>query len=178
VFEDDCRRLNEAKQINLKELAKHDQAEAQAIRYQIQDAEQEVMERHEVLLSAARRIQNTALQRQTQKLESRMNHEQEKLNKQLPDLDKESLRNYLSKKGFSEQEMTGASDHRLIVMAEKARRYDEEQGKPGVRRKSLKTKTPNEPASVKKARQRFASSPSVGNAQALISAKKAAGYYD
>lgn len=48
-----------------------------------------------------------------------------------------ALREYLSVSGFTNEEIAGATDHRLIVMARKARLYDESQRKTGVAQKKV-----------------------------------------
>ena len=48
-----------------------------------------------------------------------------------------ALRKYLTASGFSADEVDQAYDHRLIVMARKARLYDEGQGKQDVAKKRV-----------------------------------------
>lgn len=50
------------------------------------------------------------------------------------------LRTYLLRQGFSEQDVLGASDHRLILLAHKARLYDDGQKKVETAKKKVRKK--------------------------------------
>lgn len=91
------------------------------------------------------------------------------------------LRSYLQGQGFSEQEVANAADHRLILMAEKARLWDESQaaaaplkkrvvkvakaGKPGARQ----SKAEQQHDATRELRTRLRKSGHVDDAAALIS---------
>jgi hypothetical protein len=87
---------------------------------------------------------------------------------------------YLANAGFSEPERSSVTDHRVIVIADKARKYDELMAKqaqatgrvknvpPRVERPGTSTQTrPNE-AQAKRARDRFAKDPSINTLADLL----------
>lgn len=78
-------------------------------------------------------------------IEKRLLAEQEALLEKHPDWrdearaqeDKAKLRRYLIVQGFTEQDVDAASDHRLVLMAHKARLYDEGQTKVAAAKKKV-----------------------------------------
>lgn len=97
---------------------------------------------------------------------------------------KAKLVEYLTSQGFTNDDVLGASDHRLIVMAEKARLYDEtisrvDAGKRKVEKvpKVMKPGAPKSPDQVNKervsnARIKLRQSGSIDDAVALLRAKR------
>lgn len=97
---------------------------------------------------------------------------------------KARLSDYLLKAGFSQEDINSAADHRLLVIAEKARLHDEARGKLDVSKKRLrkvpkviKPGTPKPQSQVNTeqinaARSRLAASGSMQDAVAVLRAKR------
>ncbi len=91
---------------------------------------------------------------------------------------------YLRNEGFEDQDIMGATDHRLVVMARKAMLFDERQGKASVAKKKvakvpkvLKPGTPKPQDQINqekrdKARERLRNSGSLDDAMALLQASR------
>lgn len=99
------------------------------------------------------------------------------------DAEKGKLANYLVHEGFSEQDVMGVSDHRLILLARKAMLYDQGQGKRKTAEKKVakapktlksgatKPKEKIEREKVTKLQGRLRKSGSIEDAYALLKAK-------
>ena len=97
---------------------------------------------------------------------------------------KAELANYLLKQGFSQQDLDGAADHRLIVVAAKARLWDESQSKVALTQKRLKNVprvlkpgAKKEPAvinmeKVRKAQTKLKSTGHIDDALAVLRARR------
>jgi len=94
------------------------------------------------------------------------------------------LRGYLSERGFTEDEISSVADHRLVVLANKARAYDQQQGQVDVAKKRVvkigkRTVRPGSPRGKRGAiedqtvrlRQNLKKSGRVEDAAALIGAR-------
>jgi hypothetical protein len=108
-------------------LAKGDRDKAIALRVEMSEAKAELARRGQALGQIAQAAQSKASQKTTDQVTRYLNAEKAKLAKVLPDLDGKAVARYLMGKRFSREEIGSISDHRLIEMAEKARRYDEMQ---------------------------------------------------
>lgn len=108
-------------------LAKGDRDKAIAIRVEMSEAKSELAQRGQALGQIAQAAQSKASQKTTDQVTRYLNAEKAKLAKVLPDLDGKVVARYLMGKRFSREEIGSISDHRVIEMAEKARRYDEMQ---------------------------------------------------
>jgi hypothetical protein len=116
-----------------------------AKRFEFQDQLQKLQQtKHE----AAQRLQQFRSQQtaeQEQKLRERLKEEHERLTSTFPKLDRGALTKYLTEGiGFTPQEVGQVYDHRLVVMAEKARLYDEQQRQSEAAVKQVK-KAPKAP---------------------------------
>ncbi len=113
---------------------------------------QEIAERREEIEKMKREAyqsyQQASQQQEQEAQQKRMEQlqvEQEALLQKLPDwkdpekaqAEKTKLVGYLTTQGFDENDVMGASDHRLIVLARKAMLYDESQGKSDAARKKV-----------------------------------------
>jgi len=99
---------------------------------------------------------------------------------------KAKLTDFLLNQGFTQEDINTAADHRLLVIAEKARLYDEAKGKVDVTKKRLrkvpkmiKPGTPKAPSQVNQEQvaqqqRRLRSSGSIDDAVALLRAKRKA----
>lgn len=97
--------------------------------------------------------------------------------------EKTELGEYLIKQGLSQDEVANAYDHRLVVMARKAMRYDAAQGaEPQLKKltkipKTLKTGTPKSASETQKIKQqdlsnRLKTSGSIDDAVALLRSRR------
>lgn len=175
-FQQDLEALNQFKQkTDLNELAKRDKAEATAVRMQIAAAEKELAERYEVLSQNAEHFNGKLTKQQQETVQKHLEAEKEKLSKALPNVDRPALRKYLVGSGFSESEVAQAYDHRLVVLAEKARRYDEmstgNKRVPKMRARP-KPKQDNRPPQVAKAWDRFNQTGRLDDAVAILTAER------
>lgn len=112
-------------QIDLNALAATDKAKAAAVRVQLAEAERELRRRQDDIAAAVGDLRQKVQDHHLGVAKRRLGGEAAKLAKALPDLDKAALVPYLKQSGFSEADIKQAADHRLVVLAEKARRYDE-----------------------------------------------------
>jgi hypothetical protein len=125
AYNADFRRFIEIKQsLDINAIAATDKARAAMLRQQMTEAEKELKQRHDALSKTGQALVGKAQSRQQSKAQKQLAAERQKLDKALPDLDRDALRAYLAREGFSSAEVDAAYDHRLLVVAEKARRYD------------------------------------------------------
>lgn len=135
-FQTDLQKFAQAKQIDLNALEKQDRGRAAALRAHLREAEKELRERYDVIARAAGSLNQRIA-------EKHLETEWHQLIEQVPDLDNAKLTPYLQTM-FTDSEIAAAADHRLLVLAEKARRYDEAQAKPAPKGVIL-TKVKREP---------------------------------
>lgn len=127
-FEHDMALFRKIKAAGVDELAKGDKAKAAALRHQIAEAERELTERQQAIAGAAQQAQGRVGEITTKQAQKLLKAEQEKLTKALPDIDMKQAVQYLSGLGFTKQQLATVTDHRLVILAEKARRYDMQGG--------------------------------------------------
>lgn len=141
-------RLNdEAAAVNWKDLRDKDPAEYAAKKQEIAERRADIEEMKRKAVQTWQKSKETQAQETIENLKQRIVAEQAALLEvpvfsewRDPDkakAGKAKLAEYLPTQGFSRDEIMGASDHRLLVLAEKARRYDEGQTKTDVARKKL-----------------------------------------
>lgn len=178
--------------VNWDELRTSDPAEWAAKKSELQQAEQQL---GQVKNHVARQIQQYKQEMSAQQENAQrelLAKEREALLKAWPEMgsdkreaEEASLVKELKSRGFSEQEINGASDHRLLLMARDAMRYRQSVEKADVAKKRVvkigkKVVKPGTSASKEQANQdRFASlraqarkTGSTSDAAALIAAKR------
>lgn len=123
----------DTKNINWQQLREDDPAEYSAKKAEIAERREQV---EQAKREAAQEYQQSVqqFQEQSQKqIQETLQKEHESLLEKLPEwkdekkaaAGKEQLAKYLKDQGFGKEEIASAADHRLIVMAHKARLYDE-----------------------------------------------------
>lgn len=128
----------------------------------------------------------------SQQIQERLQEEQSKLIEKLPEwkdeekaqTDKTQLADYLISQGFTKQDIANAYDHRLIVLAHKARLYDQGKAKVETAKKKVakvpKVLKPGAPKSdqqinqdkVQQAKSKLQKSGSIDDAYAVLMASK------
>lgn len=177
-LQQDLALYEQAKQIDLNALEKQDRSRAVALRNQIREAERELTERKDKLQAVAQKLVGKVQERQHEQFQRALAKQQAKLEKQLPDLDAKALRKYLVGVGFTNKDVDQAYDARLVVLAEKARRYDE---MTSGKRKTVPLKGRSKPRKATRpqnaleiAQERFKRQPNVRNAADLLTARRRA----
>jgi hypothetical protein len=127
-------------QIDLNAIEKQDKAQAAAVRTQLKAAEQELRERQDALNAVGQELGQKVQKQQIARLEQVFAREKAKLEEAMPGLNPKALRTYLEGVGFTDTDIAQAADHRLVVLAEKARRYDELMAGKGKTMKTIPTR--------------------------------------
>lgn len=133
AFQRDLAVYNEVRAMDLGAIERTDRPRAVAIRAQLAEAEKELQERQQTLTAAAHEIQAKLETTERQRAEVLIVTERQKLEKEMPGTDLGVLTDYLTGV-FSPEELATAVDHRLFMLAEKARRYDAQEKPRGVKR--------------------------------------------
>lgn len=124
-FQRDLQDFTTAK-TKLEEMKQTDPQRAQAYAPQVAAAEKELKERYGTLQQAAQGFQQGHVERHLKGEGAKM---AEAFPELASDAGRKQLHGYLTQSaGFSPEEVATAADHRLAVLAEKARRYDEMTG--------------------------------------------------
>jgi hypothetical protein len=140
-FQEDLQAFTQVQtQIDLNAIEKQDKAQAAAVRTQIKAAEKELRERHDALNQVGQELAQKVQKRQIARLEQVFAREKAKLDEAMPDLNRKALRTYLEGVGFTDTDIAQAADHRLVVLAEKARCYDELMAGKGKTMKTIPTR--------------------------------------
>lgn len=184
LFESESARLSrdmaafqQASAVDLSEIEKTDRSRAKAIRTQLKQAEQELQQRQQTLTQAAQELMGKTQEAHVTKAQRILETERAKLQQAMPGVNLTELTDYL-KTQFTAEELAMAGDHRLFVLAEKARRYDAmKQEKPEMRtvRKVVKKQTVErgkEGPDIDALRERLRKRGQRGDALALLQAKR------
>lgn len=149
-FDKDLELFNKLKAQGIKALSGGDKRKEAAIKADLDKAEKELMQRRDAILEIARdlHVENTS---------AKVQKEKAKLKKAMPDFDSKAVRTYLKSQGFDDNAIDSETDSRLLIMAEKARRYDKQNGpKSKVIPKKVATNKGNrKTAKIIKLEQRF-----------------------
>lgn len=155
------------------EIEKTDKARAEALKQESREVQKYLQKRWDDLSSLAQELQS-------KQWKVYLSKEQKKLNRALPGLDIGELRSYLTEAGFTKHEIDTAADHRLIVLAEKARQWDEHisgsgtKPKPRVRAVKNSGSKQRPRNNVEKLEARFKKSGKIDDALEYMRAKKEA----
>ncbi len=125
-FQSDLEALARVK-VLAEQLAKSDPEQAEALAPKIQVAEQELKVRRQSLQKGVQYFHSRLQQQSNAKAHANLLTQDQKLKEAMPDLDRAALAKYLGKQGYSNEDIYATSDPVLLTMAEKARRYDEQQ---------------------------------------------------
>ena len=178
--------------IDWNKLREDDPAEFSAKKEEIRDRREQI---NNLKRQAVENYQNSisqATQGTQQERLAQLQAEQQALLEKLPDwrdpekadAEKTKLVGYLTGQGFEQEDVMGASDHRLILLARKAMLYDEQQSKSDVAKKKLtkvpKVLKPGTPKSndqvqqeqIDKQRQKLKGSRSLEDALALMKTRR------
>lgn len=178
--------------VNWDELRRDDPAEYAAKHTELSQRRAQI---EDMKREAIQSYQQTAYQQANEsaaEMQERFQREEQQLLEKLPEWrdqakaeqSKRQLVTYLTGQGFDPEDVANAVDHRLIVMAEKARKYDEMQGKTKTAMKKvakipkvLKPGAPKPPEAVKtekvgQLRQRLQKSGNIEDAYRLLQARR------
>lgn len=176
-------------------LRQEDPAEYAAKKDEIKERRERIQElKQEAITQYQEGLEKQKTESQAQ-LQQRLEAEQAALLEKLPewqDADKAKagkakLAEYLLGQGFAREDVLGASDHRLILLAEKARRWDEIKSSSDVARKKVakvpKVMKPGAPKpqeqqakeKQQKLRNRLKQSGSIEDAYAVLKARQTGG---
>lgn len=179
--------------VNWAELRESQPAEWAAKQQEMQQRQAQIKESKQAAQAAWRQHVETQGAEHQAQIAEHIQRERDALLQAVPewrdegvfDSERKEMREYLSGVGFTDAEVDGATDHRLIVMARKARAYDEQQTKASVARKKVakvgkKIIRPGSPASKQVAkddamtgmRKKLRKSGKVEDAYALIAAAR------
>lgn len=138
-------------QVDWQKLREQDPAEWSAKKADYDERQRKLDEMKNRAAQSYQQASQDQQQRLQQDQQERLQEEQQKLLERLPEwkdeekaqAGKTKLVKYLQNEGLSESELSNVTDHRLLVMAEKARRYDEinSKSKPSKKRVRNKTRT-------------------------------------
>lgn len=125
-FQQDLQAFAQVKAADIDTLAGGDKGKAAAIRAQIKEAETELRTRYETLHGVASELQNAAQGRQMTRHKRRIKAEQAKLRQEIPDFDKNGLRNWLLGQGYTPEQLAQVTsrDVKLAWKAMKAEKAD------------------------------------------------------
>lgn len=135
--------------LNLEELEKTDKARAVALKIQMREAERELQERYKHVVNQFGALQGKATAAAQKRAERQLEAERKMLLDAVPDFDGAKTSAYLERIGFNRDDLSQLTDHRMAVVAEKARRYDELMAKqqdkplPKLRKGKAQVKDPN-----------------------------------
>lgn len=178
-FQQDLAAFAQAKQQDLKAIAGDDKKKLSELQSQMQEAERELRERYEALNQAAQGVKEKADNRTRQQAEKALKREKAKLEKAVPGLDRKALKTYLTGQiGFAESDLKNITDHRALLVAEKARKYDElmkNKPKPKVRAVKGGQSTQKPQNNIQKLEARLKQTGKIDDAYKLLEAKKAMG---
>ena len=136
--------MGEYQGINWEQLRVENPAEFAAKRQELGEKYQQLEQVKASVQHGQEQYMQEAQAKQQEELQTLMAQEQALLFEKLPEFGNETtrkdaqakLRTYLNESGFSDDEIAQAADHRLIVMADKARKFDElQKKKPEVEKK-------------------------------------------
>lgn len=143
-----------AEQMNSDEMAqlkRQDEQKWLMRRYEFQEQFQRLQQTRQQAAQALEQFRSQQAQEHQQKLQETFQREREALDAALPGLNKKALSDYLSgTHGFSPEEIGQVIDHRYMMIAEKARLYDQQQAESEVTAKKVK-KAPKAPKPGKQA---------------------------
>lgn len=182
--------LSRFQNVQWEDLRQSDPDEWAAKRVELQQAEQQIQQVKNHVSQQIQQYNQRLAAEQQESMQALLAKEREALIKAWPEMgndkreaEEASLVNELKARGFSEQEISGATDHRLLLMARDAMRYRQSAEKADVAKKKVikigkKVVKPGSAASKEQANQdRFASlrekarkTGSTQDAAALISA--------
>jgi hypothetical protein len=139
-FQSDLQQFAYIKQaVDFDALAKEDPAQADALKAQMADAERELRERHKALLETHRAIGGQVQAQRATLGKKELAKEQRKLDKAVKaegwtDFSTDALKSYLIDQGLADADVSSVMNHTLVVLAEKARRYDAAKGRVKARK--------------------------------------------
>jgi hypothetical protein len=176
----DHQRYLQDSRIDFNALEQTNRGEAVAKRIQLADAERNLKERAERILKAREALGTIALERHAQKVLQFLTTQKEALSERLPNLDNAALRTYLMAEGFSESEVSQVYDARVVVLAEKARRYDSMLARGEAKRPTLPRVPTKRPAATAESKldeleKRLKRSGSLTDAYAVLNARRQQG---
>lgn len=139
------RLLSDLEGVDWAELRSSDPAEWAAKSQEVKDRQAQIQEAKQELAKSWQAQTETMRAEQVEKLGEHLARERDALLQAVPewrdegafDTERKVMREYLSGVGFADNEIDNATDHRLIVMARKARLYDEQQAQTSVARKKV-----------------------------------------
>lgn len=117
-------------QVNWNELRETDPGEYAALRQEMMEGAQRVQQMKANAARNAQMLQQQQHQAMLEKLPEVLKEQEELLVSKLPDWSEnkperqKALRSYLTENGYRDEEANLITDHRFVVMADKARRYD------------------------------------------------------
>lgn len=139
-------RLNdEAAAVNWKQLRDSDPAEYAAKKAEIKERRDEIEQMKARAIDTWQKSREAQAKELAENQKQRLVAEHAALLERIPEwrdsekakAEKTKLAEYLTGQGFSRDEIMGASDHRLLILARKAMRLDENESKTDVARKKL-----------------------------------------
>ena len=186
---------NDNAKVNWQELRQENPAEYSALRAEFEDRRQAINKIRTDALTEYQQWQEQEKERATGVRAEQLHNENQMLMEKIPEWrdaekagpEKANMVKYLVSQGFSEEDISGAADHRLIVLARKAMLYDQMQTKTDASRKKI-SKIPKvlKPGTPKSSDQRgkeeidklvtqAAKSGTIDDAFKLLQAKRRAG---
>lgn len=139
------RLMSDLEGIDWAELRGSNPAEWAAKQQEVQQRQAQIQASKQELARNWQAQSETMRAEQAGQLQEHLGREREALLQAVPewrdegafDTERKSMREYLSVQGFADAEIDNATDHRLIVMARKARLYDEQSAKASVATKKV-----------------------------------------
>lgn len=173
-------------------LRTEDPAEYSAKKAEFADRRKAIDEAKRETVNAYQSVTDERKAEQTEAMKKRLEKEHELLLEKLPEwrdqptakAERTKLSDYLMNQGFTKEDVMGASDHRLILLARKAMLYDDGKSKVAAAKKKVAkvpkvmrpgTPKPQEQAKrekVDKAKSRLQQSGSIDDAMAFLKAKR------
>jgi hypothetical protein len=163
--------------LDLNALERTNKGEAAAKRVELANAEIALKERAQRILKAREALGAIELDRHARKVMQFLATQKEIVDERLPNLDKAQLRTYLLEQGFGETEVSQVFDARVVVMAEKARRYDAlaaKDKKPQLTVPRLRPNAQQRVSEVTASQTNLKRTGSIDDAVALLQAKRRA----